>query len=352
VLTRVLSDLAGFSSFFAEFLFTLVAAVFLLIPYLWLTQKRRDFDAYGLSWNGWRRAIGLGLLLSLITTVPFVAGYHVWRTEVLGHEFEFRWNNYERLPLEVEGAPPQGADIDRPAVHLWKDGARVFLQWTAGAGDHRLDIDLKAPNGELLMETGRAWVHDPAVRVRGEPASSITLISHTKAPVLRRARFLVRGGDALSVAVRLDRKLVTREILRVGASQLKPAAAGDFDEETQVLEMSRSLTWLPLMLLLQLLVVALPEEFFYRGYLQTTFARAWPARWRLGPFHLGPAIIVTSLLFAIGHFVIDLRPARLAVFFPSLAFGWLRDRSGTIVSAVVYHAACNLMVQATALHYV
>ncbi len=34
---------------------------------------------------------------------------------------------------------------------------------------------------------------------------------------------------------------------------------------------------------------------------------------------------------------------RLAVFFPSLAFGWLRSATGSIVAPVFFHASCNLI---------
>ncbi len=33
--------------------------------------------------------------------------------------------------------------------------------------------------------------------------------------------------------------------------------------------------------------------------------------------------------------------ARLAVFFPSLLFGWLRSRTGGIGASTVFHALCN-----------
>lgn len=91
----------------------------------------------------------------------------------------------------------------------------------------------------------------------------------------------------------------------------------------------------------QLLVVALPEEFFYRGYLQTRLRDAWPqGRIFLGA-RLGPAFFVTTLLFAVGHLAI-FQAWRLEVFFPGLIFAWMRERTGTIVSATLFHAACNL----------
>ncbi|HYR55082.1 MAG TPA: MXAN_2755 family glutamic-type intramembrane protease [Myxococcaceae bacterium] len=98
---------------------------------------------------------------------------------------------------------------------------------------------------------------------------------------------------------------------------------------------------LDLWVLDQLFVVALPEEFFYRGYLQTRLRDAMPqGRFLLGA-RLGPAFFLTAALFAVGHLaVFDI--GRLAVFFPALLFGWLRERTGTVIGSGLLHAACNI----------
>lgn len=92
----------------------------------------------------------------------------------------------------------------------------------------------------------------------------------------------------------------------------------------------------------QLLVTALPEEAFFRGYLQTSLDLAWPPRWKILGATLGPAWLVSAAIFALGHLFTIPHPARLAVFFPALLFGWLRARTGGIGAPVVLHAACNL----------
>jgi uncharacterized protein len=94
----------------------------------------------------------------------------------------------------------------------------------------------------------------------------------------------------------------------------------------------------------QLFVVALPEEFFYRGYVQARLRDAWPGgRVFLGA-RLGRAFWVTALLFALGHLAI-FQTWRLAVFFPALLFGWMRERTGTLLGCALFHAACNLYVR-------
>ena len=92
----------------------------------------------------------------------------------------------------------------------------------------------------------------------------------------------------------------------------------------------------------QLVIIALPEEAFYRGYLQSRLDEALPWRVRFLGAAVGPALLVTSVVFALGHFATIREPARLAVFFPSLAFGWLRARTGGIGAGVAFHAACNV----------
>jgi membrane protease YdiL (CAAX protease family) len=97
------------------------------------------------------------------------------------------------------------------------------------------------------------------------------------------------------------------------------------------------------LVLAQLLVVALPEEYFFRGYLQTRLEARWPSRRRLLGAAVGRALVVTSALFALGHLLVDGNGLRLAVFFPALLFGWLRNATGSILAGVLFHAASNLV---------
>lgn len=94
----------------------------------------------------------------------------------------------------------------------------------------------------------------------------------------------------------------------------------------------------------QFLVVALPEEFFYRGYLQTRLSKAWgEGRVRLLGAQVGRAFWATQVLFALGHLA-ELHVWRLGVFFPALLFGWLRARTGSIVPGIIVHALSNLVI--------
>lgn len=91
----------------------------------------------------------------------------------------------------------------------------------------------------------------------------------------------------------------------------------------------------------QFLAVALPEEFFYRGFIQKRLRAVWPSGKQVLGVSMGPAFWCTAALFALGHLAI-LQPWRLMVFFPALAFGWLREKSGSILPGIIFHAMCNL----------
>jgi membrane protease YdiL (CAAX protease family) len=104
---------------------------------------------------------------------------------------------------------------------------------------------------------------------------------------------------------------------------------------------------LPIVGLLELtaihtLGVALPEELFYRGFLQPRLCRSFADRPIAYGFVWNHGIALAAALFTAAHFLGDYNPARLGPFFPALLFGILRRRSGSIASAVLLHAAFNI----------
>ena len=96
----------------------------------------------------------------------------------------------------------------------------------------------------------------------------------------------------------------------------------------------------------QVVIIALPEESFYRGYLQSRLDDVWSPRLRVAGAPLGPGILVASVIFALGHLATIHAPARLAVFFPALLFGWLRARTKGVGASIAYHALCNVFSEA------
>lgn len=95
----------------------------------------------------------------------------------------------------------------------------------------------------------------------------------------------------------------------------------------------------------QLFVVALPEELFFRGFLLRRLEVAFPPRHRVGGGGVGLALLVSALLFALGHVLVDFDPKRFAVFFPALLFGWMRSATGSVLAGALAHASSNLYIE-------
>ena len=92
----------------------------------------------------------------------------------------------------------------------------------------------------------------------------------------------------------------------------------------------------------QIIVIAIPEELFFRGYLQGRLEQRWPSRRSLAGAPVGFALLASSALFALGHLLVDFDLQRLAVFVPGLVFAWMRARTGSIAAGALFHALCNV----------
>jgi membrane protease YdiL (CAAX protease family) len=94
-----------------------------------------------------------------------------------------------------------------------------------------------------------------------------------------------------------------------------------------------------------LFFVAIPEEFFYRGYLQTRLNEIFPRKWIVFGVPIGWGAVLACLFFAFGHSLVQLRWWHFATFFPGLVFAWLRERTGGPAAGALFHAWCNVVVQ-------
>jgi CAAX protease family protein len=88
------------------------------------------------------------------------------------------------------------------------------------------------------------------------------------------------------------------------------------------------------LVLTQLLLVALPEEAFFRGYLQHSFGGG------------SRSVMLGSVLFWGAHlpaYLVTGDASALLVFFPSLVMGWLYDRTGNILPGIIFHGCANTL---------
>lgn len=95
----------------------------------------------------------------------------------------------------------------------------------------------------------------------------------------------------------------------------------------------------------QLLVVALPEELFFRGCLLRLLEQRFPPKRRILGGGVGWALVISAAMFALIHLPKDGDPRALATFFPGLLFGWMRSSTGSILASTVTHGCSNILIR-------
>ncbi len=86
------------------------------------------------------------------------------------------------------------------------------------------------------------------------------------------------------------------------------------------------------------LLYPIVEELVFRGLIQD-LAHRHLRPWSLGP--LSHANLLTSLLFTALHFINHPPLWAAAVFFPSLVFGFFKDRTGRLAAPITLHVFYN-----------
>jgi uncharacterized protein len=95
----------------------------------------------------------------------------------------------------------------------------------------------------------------------------------------------------------------------------------------------------------QIIVVALPEELFFRGCLHGLLEKRFPPSQRRVGGGVGLALLLSSAAFAVIHLPKDGDPRALATFFPGLVFGWMRSSTSSILAPVIAHASSNVLIR-------
>jgi len=96
----------------------------------------------------------------------------------------------------------------------------------------------------------------------------------------------------------------------------------------------------------QWLVVGLPEELFFRGFLLDRLERRFPPRRRILGGGVGLALVLSAAMFALIHLPKEGDPRALATFFPGLLFGWMRSATGSILAPTITHGCSNILARA------
>ena len=83
------------------------------------------------------------------------------------------------------------------------------------------------------------------------------------------------------------------------------------------------------------------EEIMFRGWLQPFLFNKWRFC-RIQHAGISGSNVLTSVLFAALHLINQSTLWSLSIFFPSLIFGYFRDRYQTLVPSILLHGLYNL----------
>lgn len=99
------------------------------------------------------------------------------------------------------------------------------------------------------------------------------------------------------------------------------------------------------------LVVAFPEEFFFRGYLLKRFQQYFGDQKMMLGVRMGKGFFLTAIIFAFSHSLITLQWWHFSIFFPALVFGWLREKTNGLLAPILFHSLSNVFAAWVGLHY-
>jgi len=93
------------------------------------------------------------------------------------------------------------------------------------------------------------------------------------------------------------------------------------------------------------LFVGLPEEFFFRGYLQSELNYIFSKKFNFLFVKFGPGLVITAIIFTLSHIFVQMDWSKTSLIFLSLILGWLREKTGSILASAGFHTLANVTYQ-------
>lgn len=317
-----LSRIAGLAGGMVGELGASLTPLFFFAAPIWIA-RRRGLDLAHLGLHAQRAGAGLAVALVAAAMVfpPYAVGYELWSRAMFDAPLNVPEHPLTYYSGELRGRPDP---LPRQALAVWVEGERFFALNTTTSRIDATITNCGCPAVWLDLQ-------DDVLRLKGRPTRCVDgEVMRVPLDSGRGVRCTTMASDAIGVSV--SDPVVP--VLSGGGAM--PSAGGTF---------ARTPWWLLEMLLIQVVGVALPEEVFYRGYVQSRLAPLFRRRVRLLGVSFGLHIVVASALFALSHLVLIPAPFRLAVFFPGLLFGYLRERTGSVVAPIILHGLSNVLLE-------
>ena len=93
----------------------------------------------------------------------------------------------------------------------------------------------------------------------------------------------------------------------------------------------------------QFMYVAVAEEVFFRGYLQSNILRlTQPLSDRWLKYKQYISIVLSAVCFALAHVIVQGRLTGALTFLPGLVLGWLFIRTKSLLAPILFHGLANI----------
>ena len=120
VLVIIAAVLGGYVPLIADFLYAIVALVFVKAAQFMMDRHDHENERFGLVWTNWQRGLGWGVLFTVVTLPLFSAGYWFWETQALQRNFVFSSDNYFEWSTSLAGEP-RGWGARSSGVWVWSE---------------------------------------------------------------------------------------------------------------------------------------------------------------------------------------------------------------------------------------
>ena len=329
--TLVLAALSMVLPAISGWLQALLALMLLTVPSLVLRGRGIVIDDLGVDLGPPRRTLTVAFVVMFCVTPLYLGGFHLVHGVLLERSSDWSVERLARWDDDLRDTPARPCEVSDHAALAWTTGDALWIMPPRGKA---LTLSSEGGGG-LSAKLARC---DAQGRLRAQRSVEASAGGLWVTPTGVGLRVPLEGLSAFSAEIQVDGE----------PSPLEVGAFRQSRDDDGRLTISRTPWWILTFLVVHLGLVALPEEWFFRGYLQTRLDQRWGTPWRLLGVSIGPSLIWSSLAFALLHPILIPGAHRLLVFFPALLFGWLRARTGNIGAAVVVHAACNLLQALTA----